>query len=112
MSQMTSYSGQILLLINLLFIVLSGDVNMAHALPTIPLAALAAYQLYLKQVGQPDYRKEYEEKVIAIQNQFVKQIAERDEFYISEIKRISEEQSRLNISTIKPQAQAKQSFRF
>jgi hypothetical protein len=109
---MTNYSGQILLLINLLFIVLSGDVNMAHALPTIPLAALAAYQLYLKQNGQPDYRKEYEEKVIAIQNQFVKQIAERDEFYISEIKRLSEEQSRLNISTIKPQAQAKQSFRF
>jgi hypothetical protein len=112
MSRLTDYSGQILLLINLLFIVISGDVNMAHALPTIPLAALAAYQLYLKHVGQPNYIKEYEAKVIALQAQFAKQIVDRDEFYISEIKRLSEEQSRLNISTIKPQTQSKQTFRF
>lgn len=109
---MTSYSGQILLFINLAFIVLSGNVNLAHALPTIPLAALAAYQLYIKQSSQPDYRKEYEEKVIALQNQFVKQVAERDEFYISEIKRLSEEQSRLNLSTIGPQKVAKTSYKF
>ena len=112
MSRLTDHSGQILLLINLLFIVSSGDVNMAHALPTIPLAALAAYQLYLKQVGQPYYIIEYEAKVIALQAQFAKQIVDRDEFYISEIKRLSEEQSRLNISTIKPQTQSKQTFRF
>lgn len=112
MSNMTSNSGTILLYINVLFLMLSPISTISYALPTIPLAILAGYQLYLKQKAQPDYRKEYEEKLVMYQNQFVKQIAERDEFYISEIKRISEEQSRLNISTIKPQSMAKTNYKF
>lgn len=109
---MTTNSGTILLYINVLFLMLSPISTISYALPTIPLAILAGYQLYLKQKAQPDYRKEYEEKLVMYQNQFVKQIAERDEFYIAEIKRISEELTRMNVTQLSPTKTAKPTYKF
>jgi hypothetical protein len=111
MSFMTKYSGQVFLFINLMFLTIS-DASLAHAIASLPLALFAGFQMYLQQKKQPDYRKDYEEKAVALQNQFVKQVAERDEFYIAEIKRISDELSRMNVTQIGAQKVAKPTYKF
>ena len=42
----------------------------------------------------------------------MKQVAERDEFYIAEIKRISDELSRMNVTQIGAQKVAKPTYKF